>query len=69
VHGTEWSATRGLFIKIARDLKLRTDIDGLILGGCELSLVFPAGAAPDAPIPFLDMVDVHAAAAIAETLK
>ncbi|MDQ6626711.1 MAG: amino acid racemase, partial [Verrucomicrobiota bacterium] len=35
VHGVEWSATRGLFTKIAGDMKRRSGIDGMILGGCE----------------------------------
>ena len=61
--------TRDELLRIAGALKDRDHIDGLILGGTELSLLFPVGADIVPPVPFLDTTDIHAKAAAAELVK
>ena len=55
--------TRNALLRIAEDLVTRSDIDGLVLGGTELSLLFEGHGNSAKPVPFLDTTEIHARAA------
>ncbi len=58
--------TRQALIGIATNLKERDGLDGVVLGGTELSLLFPIDGGQATPVPFLDTTDIHSKAAVAE---
>jgi aspartate racemase len=66
VSGVILDETRGELLKIVRELKAEKGIEGLILGGTELSLILKDG--DDKDIPFLDTTRIHARSAIRELL-
>ncbi len=66
VKGTLLPETRQRLLKIVDRLKEREDIQGLILGGTELSLIFRDETVCD--IPVLDTTKIHARAIVAEAL-
>ena len=66
VKGTVLRETRQRLLKIVDRLKEREDIQGLILGGTELSLILRDETVCD--IPTLDTTKIHAKAIVAEAL-
>jgi aspartate racemase len=66
VKGTVLPETRQRFLKIVDRLKEREGIQGLILGGTELSLIFRDATVCD--IPVLDTTKIHAKAIVEEAL-
>jgi aspartate racemase len=60
--GTILDETRGALIDIAETMKQRDNVDGLILGGTELSLILREPTA--ASLPVLDTTQIHVEAAI-----
>jgi len=66
VKGTVLPETRQRLIKIVDRLKEREQIQGLILGGTELSLIFRDETVCD--IPVLDTTKIHAKAIVEEAL-
>jgi len=66
VNGHVLPGTRKQLLKIVDALKEREHIDGLILGGTELSLVFRENTARG--IPVLDTTQIHVQAALARML-
>jgi aspartate racemase len=64
VEGIIREETRARLLAIARRMKEQEGIEGLILGGTELSLILHDGLAPD--IRFLDTTHIHVRAVIAE---
>ena len=66
VKGTVLPETRQRLLKIVDRLKEREDIQGLILGGTELSLIFRDATVCD--IPVLDTTKIHAKAIVEEAL-
>ncbi len=66
VKGTVLPETRQRLMKIVDRLKEREDIQGLILGGTELSLIFRDEIVCD--IPVLDTTKIHAKAIVKEAL-
>ena len=54
--------SRAAILRIIGDMVTREGIDGVLLAGTELSLLFRDGAAR--PIPFLDTTDIHVRAAL-----
>jgi aspartate racemase len=66
VKGTVLLETRQRLMKIVDRLKEREDIQGLILGGTELSLIFRDATVCD--IPVLDTTKIHAKAIVEEAL-
>jgi aspartate racemase len=54
-------------LAIARDLRERQRVDGIVLGGTELPLLLRG--APDAEIPFLDTTAIHVRRIVAEILS
>lgn len=67
ILGTFLPATREGLLAIARRLKARDGIQGLILGGTELPLILPD--ASDLGIPLLDTTQLHAEAVVARLLS
>jgi aspartate racemase len=63
VKGIVSPATRARLLAIVNGLKAEDHIDGVILGGTELTLIL--GNMNDAAIPFLDTTRIHAEAAAA----
>ena len=61
VKGIVSPVTRARLLAIVDRMKMEDKIDGLILGGTELTLIL--GDATDAGIPFLDTTKIHAEAA------
>jgi aspartate racemase len=66
VKGTVLLETRQRLMKIVDRLKERESIQGLILGGTELSLIFRDATVCD--IPVLDTTKIHAKAIVEEAL-
>ena len=66
VKGMVLHETRQRFLNIVERLKQREGIQGLILGGTELSLIFRDETVCD--IPVLDTTKIHAKAIVAEVL-
>ena len=66
VHGIFRPETRERLLAIARRLRDREGIQGLILGGTELPLILRDVA--DRGIPFLDTTRIHAERAVAQML-
>jgi len=62
VDGRILGETRATLIDIAETMKQRNNIDGLILGGTELSLILREPTA--ASVPVLDTTQIHVGAAI-----
>jgi aspartate racemase len=67
VKGTVLPATRERLLTIVDRLKDRDGIQGLILGGTELSLILRDATVRD--IPVLDTTKIHAKAIVAEALS
>ena len=67
VKGTVLPETRKRLLTIVDRLKEREAIQGLILGGTELSLILKAGMSQ--AVPFLDTTQIHAQAAVQELLR
>lgn len=67
VKGTVVPETRKRLLTIIDHLKEREAIQGLILGGTELSLILRDGM--NEAIPFLDTARIHAQAAVQELLR
>jgi aspartate racemase len=67
VKGVFLPATRDRMLAIARDLRERQRVDGIVLGGTELPLLLRG--APDAEIPFLDTTAIHVRRIVAEILS
>ncbi|MEO6872790.1 MAG: amino acid racemase [Chthoniobacterales bacterium] len=65
--GTIRDETRAALLEIVEAMKQRDRIDGLILGGTELSLIFREPTA--AGLPVLDTTQIHVEAAIAWLLR
>jgi aspartate racemase len=59
--------TREGLLEIVRAMKQREGVDGLILGGTELSLIFRDPTA--AGVPVLDTTQIHVEAAVERLLK
>ncbi len=66
VHGTVLAETRQRLIGIVESMKSRDGINGLIVGGTELSLIFRE--AEVCGIPVLDTTQIHVEAAISRML-
>ncbi len=64
--GTVLDETRTALLKIVEAMKQRDEVDGLILGGTELSLIFREPAA--AGLPVLDTTRIHVEAAVEQLL-
>lgn len=62
VHGTFRSETRDRIMAVARAMQIRDAIDGLILGGTELPLLF--GDVEDGTIAMVDTTKAHVAEAV-----
>jgi aspartate racemase len=67
VHGVVLDETKETLLRIVSRLKAEQKIEGLILGGTELSLILKDGDDPS--IPFLDTTRIHAASVVRELLK
>ena len=67
VKGVFRPETRQRLVEIARALKQREGIEGLILGGTELPLILKESDLPD--IPLLDTTRIHVEAAVDEILR
>lgn len=67
VHGIVLDETKEALLHIVSRLKAEEKIEGLILGGTELSLILKDGDDPS--IPFLDTTRIHAASVVRELLK
>lgn len=65
--GTILDATRAALLEIVQAMKERDAIEGLILGGTELSLIFREPTA--AGLPVLDTTQIHVDAAIERLLE
>lgn len=59
--------TRAKLLEIVEAMKQRESVDGLILGGTELSLIFREPTA--AGLPVLDTTQIHVEAAVARLLR
>jgi aspartate racemase len=57
VNGVVRAETRARLLAIARQMRARDGIDGLVLGGTELSLILGAGA--NSELPILDTTQLH----------
>lgn len=66
VHGVYRPETREQFLTIVERIRSREGIQGLILGGTELPLLFRNGA--QAGIPVLDTTKIHVQSAVAHLL-
>jgi aspartate racemase len=67
LNGVVLDETREGLLKIVSELKTEQGIEGLILGGTELSLILKDG--DDEDIPFLDTTRIHARSAVRELLR
>lgn len=67
LNGIFLPETRGRLLRIADRLKTEEGIDGLILGGTELSLILRD--VPALGIPFLDTTQIHVSAIVTELLS
>lgn len=67
VNGIVLDKTKERLLSIAHALKTEQNIEGLILGGTELSLILRDG--DDEDIPFLDTTRIHAQSAVGELLR
>ncbi len=67
VRGIILPETRERLLTIVNRMKARDEIEGLILGGTELSLILRDGAATG--IPFLDTTQIHVEAIVVELLS
>ncbi|HKC63480.1 MAG TPA: amino acid racemase [Pyrinomonadaceae bacterium] len=67
LYGVVLEETKEALLKIVARLKRDEKIQGLILGGTELSLILSDG--DDLEIPFLDTTRIHAESAVRELLK
>jgi aspartate racemase len=67
VNGLVLEETKEALLRIVSRLKAEQNIEGLILGGTELSLILKDGDDPE--IPFLDTTRIHAQSAVRELLK
>ena len=67
VNGIVLDETKAGLLKIVSRLKAEQHIDGLILGGTELSLILKDG--DDSEIPFLDTTLIHAESVVRELLR
>jgi aspartate racemase len=67
VNGVVLDETKAALLNIAARLKAEQNIEGLILGGTELSLILKDGDDPE--IPLLDTTLIHARSATRELLK
>ena len=67
MNGVVLDETREGLLKIVKELKTGRGIEGLILGGTELSLILSDG--DDEDIPFLDTTRIHARSAVRELLR
>jgi aspartate racemase len=67
VEGIIREETRERLLVIAKRMKEEEGIEGLILGGTELSLILRDGM--DADIPFLDTTHIHVKAVITELFR
>ena len=67
LNGVVLDETREGLLKIVKRLKTEQGIEGLILGGTELSLILKDG--DDEDIPFLDTTRIHARSAVRELLR
>ena len=67
VNGITLDETKEGLLRIVQSLKAEQNIEGLILGGTELSLILRDG--DDKEIPFLDTTRIHAESAVREVLK
>ncbi len=65
--GTVLDETRTALLKIVEAMKQRDEVDGLILGGTELSLIFREPTA--AGLPVLDTTQIHVEAAVDRLLQ
>jgi len=66
VNGKVLSETRGKLLAILHRLQLQQKIQGLVLGGTELSLIFRESTALGMPI--IDTTRIHVNSIIAELL-
>jgi aspartate racemase len=66
VHGSVLPETRQGLESIVESMKSRNDVEGLIIGGTELSLIFRT--AEVCGIPVLDTTQIHVEAAVAHML-
>lgn len=64
VHGTVRPATRARLIEIAGQMRARDDLDGLVLGGTELSLI--SGEPSEWGLELLDTTQLHVQAVAAQ---
>lgn len=67
VNGIVLDETKAALLAIVSRLKAEQNIDGLILGGTELTLILKDGDDPG--LPFLDTTRIHAESAVRELLK
>lgn len=67
IYGIVLDETRAELLRIVQRMKAEQKIDGLILGGTELSLILKEGDDPE--IPFLDTTRIHAESAVRELLS
>ena len=67
VNGVFLDETRTHLLEIADELHLRDGIDGLVLGGTELPLIFNDSGTMD--FPFLDTTKIHAECAVEKMLS
>jgi aspartate racemase len=67
VNGIVTDETKKALLSIVSRLKAEQRIEGLILGGTELSIILRDG--DDLEIPFLDTTFIHARSAVRELLK
>ncbi|OLE54173.1 MAG: hypothetical protein AUG51_09770 [Acidobacteria bacterium 13_1_20CM_3_53_8] len=67
ISGIVRDETKEELLRIVQGLKAEQNIEGLILGGTELSLILRDG--DDEDIPFLDTTRIHAESAVRELLK
>jgi aspartate racemase len=67
VQGIVLPETRARLLQIVDELKGREGIEGLILGGTELPLIFRD--VPDKGIPFLDTTQIHVERIVAQILS
>jgi len=67
VHGVVLDETKEALLAVVSKLKAEQKIEGVILGGTELSLILKEG--DDAEIPILDTTRIHAESVVRELLR
>lgn len=67
MNGIVLPETRQSLVAVVERLKAVEGIEGLILGGTELSLIFPEGT--DVSVPLLDTTKLHAEEMVAQLLS